>query len=105
MASEGDVEKGKQNNADENVSSIVIRLFLVVILRNNAETIICQRAFPCETKIPVPFASCSVRDEREPVTFSLSPTRKSLGICLAGKMRLSVDLQIKPGKLVFKGRL
>lgn len=35
MASEGDVEKGKQDNADENVSSTAS---LVVILRNDTVT-------------------------------------------------------------------
>lgn len=71
-------------------------------MRNNAETIICQRAFPCETKIPVPSSFCFVRHEREPVTSYLSLSRKSLGICLAGKMRSSADLQIRTGKLVSK---
>ena len=39
MASEGDVEKGKQDNADENVSSIAS---LVVILRNDTVTNVCS---------------------------------------------------------------
>ena len=39
MASEGDVEKGKQDNADENVSSIAS---LVVILRNATVTNVCS---------------------------------------------------------------
>lgn len=56
MASEGDVEKGKQDNADENVSSIA---YLVVILRN--DTVINQRLLVTKLSVHEIFPSLSAR--------------------------------------------